>query len=175
MYLQKSQEYFLGKIIGCDDEGELYKGKGIIYFMIAALKESTIYVIKSLSETNIDTNWLKIELLNSIEILSNCGFRVRAISCNFHPSNVSRFRKLLKHVNQNPDELYMLHKSRRIYLCCGAVHVIKNVCNNLLKYEQFIFLPFEFSGFKDPTNVPGGEISWKMYHVFERDANLHAN
>ena len=70
----------------------------------------------------------------------------------------------------------MLQKSRKIYLCYDAVHLIKNVPNNLLKYKRFIFLLFEFSGFKDPINVPGGEIAWKTFHdVFERDANLHAN
>ena len=126
MYLQKSQEYFGGEIIGCDDEGELYKGKGIVCFMTVGLKESIPYVMKSLSETNIDTNWLKTELLDSTEILSNCDFRVRAIVCNNHPLNASSFKKLLKHVNQNPDKLYMLHKSRKIYVCCNAVHLIKN-------------------------------------------------
>ena len=39
-----------------------------------------------------------------------------------------------------------------------------------------MFPPFEFSGFKDPINVPGAEIAWKTFQdVFERDANLHAN
>ena len=45
MYLQKSQEYFLGEMIGCDDEGELYES--IVWFMIVGLKESILYVIKS--------------------------------------------------------------------------------------------------------------------------------
>ena len=49
MYLQKRQEYFWGEMIGCDDEGELYKG--IVCFMIAGLKESIPYVIKSSPET----------------------------------------------------------------------------------------------------------------------------
>ena len=118
MYLQKSQEYFWREMIGCDDEGELHKS--IVCFMIVGLKESIPYVIKSSPETNIDANWLKAELLESFEILSNCGFRVRAIVCNSHPSDVSSFKKLLEHVNQNLDELYMLHKSRNIYLCCDA-------------------------------------------------------
>ena len=38
MYLQKSQEYFRGEMIGCDDEGELHKG--IVCFMIVGSKES---------------------------------------------------------------------------------------------------------------------------------------
>ena len=82
--------------------------------MIVDLKESVPYVIKSSPDTNIDANWLKTQLLDSIKILSNCGFSVRAIVCDNHPSNVSSFKNLLEHVNQNPDELYMLHKSRKI-------------------------------------------------------------
>ena len=44
MYLQKSQEYFGGETIGCDDEGELYTG--IVCFMIVGLKESIPYRLK---------------------------------------------------------------------------------------------------------------------------------
>ena len=45
-----------------------------------------------------------------------------------------------------------------------------------MKCKRFIFPPFEFSRFKDPVNVPRGEIAWKTFHdVFERYANLHAN
>ena len=43
-------------MIGCDDEGELYKD--IVYFMIVGLKKSIPYVIKSFPKTNNDTNWL---------------------------------------------------------------------------------------------------------------------
>ena len=106
MYLQNSQEYFWREMIGCDDKGELYKV--IVCFMIVGLKESIPYVLKSLPETKLDANWLKAELLDSLKILSNCGFRVRAIVCDSPPSHVSSFKKLLEHVNQNPNELYML-------------------------------------------------------------------
>ena len=61
---KKSQGYFLGDIIGCDDEGELYKC--IICFMEFGLKELILYVIKSSPETNIDANWLKTEFLDSL-------------------------------------------------------------------------------------------------------------
>ena len=43
MYLQKSEEYLGREIIGCDDEGELYKG--IVCFMIVGLNESIPYEI----------------------------------------------------------------------------------------------------------------------------------
>ena len=65
-------------MIACDDEGELYKV--IVCFLKVGLKESVPYAIKSSPETNTDANWLKTELLDSLEILSICGFHVRAIA-----------------------------------------------------------------------------------------------
>ena len=81
-------------MMSCDDKGELYKG--IVCFMRVGLKESIPYVTRSLPETNIDANWLKTELLDSLEILSKCGFRVRDIVGDNHPSNVCNFKKLLE-------------------------------------------------------------------------------
>ena len=172
---KKSQEYFGEEMICCDEEGELYQG--IVCFMIVGLKESISYVINSSPETNIEANWFKTELLDSLDILSNCGFRVRAIVCDNHPSNVSSFKKLLEDVNQNPNELYMLHKSRKIYLCYDAVHLIKNARNNLLTCKRFMFPQFEFSGFKDPINVPGGEtLHLKPFMMSSKGMQtLHAN
>ena len=46
-------------------------------------------MLKSSPETNIDANWLKTELLDSLEILFVCGFRVRAITYDNHPLNCS--------------------------------------------------------------------------------------
>ena len=97
MYLQKNQGYFARETISCDDKGELYMG--IVCFMLVGLKESIPYVIKWSPETNIDANWLETELLDFLDILSNCGFCVRAIVCENHLSNVSSFKKMLEHVN----------------------------------------------------------------------------
>ena len=45
-----------------------------------------------------------------------------------------------------------------------------------LNYKRFIFPSFKFDGFKDPIDVPGGEIKWKFIHdVHERDVFLEAN
>ena len=41
--ITKSQVYFGGEMIGCDDEGEICEG--IVCFMIIGLKESIPYVI----------------------------------------------------------------------------------------------------------------------------------
>ena len=52
---------------------------------------------------------------------------------------------------------------------------MKNIRNNLLNYKRFIFPSFKFHRFKDPINVPGGEIKWKFFHgVHEKDAVLGA-
>ena len=57
-----------------------------------------------------------------------------------------------------------------------AVHLIKNVKNNLLNYKHFIFPNFEYDGFEDPVSFKGGQISWKLFHnVFEKDSLLEAN
>lgn len=174
MYLQKSEEYFAGDLLGCDVDGDLYKG--IVCFMIIGLKASIPYIIKSSPETKINADWLKDQLLDCLDILSECGFNVRAIICDNHPSNVSSFKKLLGHCNQDTDDLCMMCKSKKIYLCFDTVHLAKNIRNNLLGYKRFLFPSFTFDGFKDHINVPGGEIKWKTFHdVFEKDANLDAN
>ena len=39
-----------------------------------------------------------------------------------------------------------------------------------------MFPSFKWDGFKDPINVPGGEIKWKFFHDgHEKDALLEAN
>ena len=62
MYLQKSEEYVGGELVGVDEDGELFKG--IISFMIVGLKQSIPYVVKAQPEKKLDGEWLKSELLN---------------------------------------------------------------------------------------------------------------
>ena len=57
-----------------------------------------------------------------------------------------------------------------------AVHLIKNVTNNLLNYKHFIFPVSEYDGFEDPILFKGGQISGKLFHnVFEKDTLFEAN
>ena len=162
MYLQKCEEYFAGDLVGCNSEGELYKG--LVCFMIAGLKNSIPYVIKPSPETKIKADWLKEELIYCLGTLPKPGFNVRAIASDNHPSHVSSFKNLLQHFNQDPDELFIWYELRKIYLFYDAVHLMKNIRNNLLNYKRFIFPSFKFDGFKDPINVSGGETKWKFFH-----------
>ena len=143
-------------MVGCNNESKLYKG--LVCFMTVGLKNSIPYVIKSSPETKINVDWLKEELIDCLKILSQSGFSVKAIICDNHPSNVSSFKNLLKHFNQDPDELFIWYELRKIYVFYDAVHLVKNIRNNLLNYKRFIFLSLKLDGFKDPFNVPGGEI-----------------
>ena len=71
--------------------------------MIVGLKNSIPYVIKSFPETKINDDWLKEKLIDCLGILAQCGFNVRAIVCDNHPSNVSSFKSVLQNFNQDLD------------------------------------------------------------------------
>ena len=57
MYLQKSVQHHSGNFVGKDEEGNLYTE--IVDFIIASLKQSVPFVVKSLQEVLISGDWLK--------------------------------------------------------------------------------------------------------------------
>ena len=132
--------------------------------------------IKSSPDTKINADWLKEEFIDCIGILCQSGFSVRAIGCNNRRSNLSNFKNLLQHFNQNPDELFIWYELRKINLFYDDVILVKYIRDNFLNYKRFIFPSLKFHGFKDPINVPGGEIKWKSFHgVHVKDALLETN
>ena len=139
MYLQKCEEYFAGDLVGCNSEGELYKR--LVCFMIVGLNNSIPYVIKLSPETKINADWLKEKFIDCLGILYKSVFS--ALVCYNHSLNVTRFKSLLQHFNQDPDELLIWYEIRKIYLFYGAVHFVKNIRINLSNYKRFIF-PFSF-------------------------------
>ena len=94
MYLQRCEEYFAGKLMGADEENELYKG--VVSFMVAGLKETVSYVVKAVPETKISAQFLHDHILECLKILEDSGFNVRVIVSDNHTSNVSSFNLLLK-------------------------------------------------------------------------------
>ena len=175
MYLQKSEEYHGGEIVGCDEEGKLYKG--LIGFMIVGWKHSIPYIIKSIPETKIEGEWLKEEILKSIETLHSINFKVRGIVADNHSTNLSAYSKILCSNGFNKNDLAVVTKDgSKIYLFFDSVHLMKNIRNNLLNNKSFLFSAFSFSGFYDQINCDGGEISWKLFHdVYEKDEKLESN
>lgn len=174
VYLQKCEEYMSGESFGVNENGELFKG--MMCFMIVGLKSNVPYMIKTVPEQEIKSEWLKDEIVNCITILQEKGFNVRGIVCDDHASNVSAYKKLINIYGSGVEDLAIEYNSQKIYLFFDAVHLMKNIRNNLLNRKRFLFPSFSFENLSDPINVPGGDISWQLFHqVFEQDSNLQAN
>ena len=57
-----------------------------------------------------------------------------------------------------------------------SVHLVKNVCNNLVSAKRFIFPQFEFYGMANEIKVTSGDISSALLQkVHEKDEELQAN
>ena len=104
--------YLCGELYGADENNELYKG--LVSCMIVGLKENVPYVIKFGPETKINGVWLKEQILDCLN--TSCGFNVRGIVSDNHSSNVSAYKMLLEDCSQDPDSLFMLYESEKIYL-----------------------------------------------------------
>ena len=125
MYLQKSEEYHGGEIVGYDEEGKLYKG--LVGFMI----------IKSIPETKIEGEWLKEEILKSIETLHSINFKVCGIVADNHSTNVSAYSKMLYSNGFDKNDLAGVTKDgSKFYLFFDSVHLMKNIRNNLLNRRR---------------------------------------
>ena len=163
-----------GESFGANKNGELYKG--MMCFMIIALKSNVPYMIKTVPEQEIKGEWLKDEIVSCVTILREKGFNVRGIVCDDHASNVSAYKKLIDIYGIDEEDLAIEYNSRKIYLFFDAVHLMKNIRNNLLNRKRFLFPLFLFENLSDLVKVPGGDISWQLFHqVFEQDSNLEAN
>ena len=140
MYLQKCEEYCGGATIRANENNELYKG--LLSFMIVGLKENVPYIIKSVPERNIDGEWVKEQILDSLKTLKNCGFRVSAIISDNHSANVLAYKLLLKESGHLDDNLFIERDYQKLHLLHDAIHLIKNVRNYLLHYKRFKFPAF---------------------------------
>jgi hypothetical protein len=60
IYIQKDVQYQGGKLIGTDEDGNLFKG--VMTFMIVSMKKSIPFVVKAIPETKIEGKWLSKEI-----------------------------------------------------------------------------------------------------------------
>ena len=74
MFLQKSQEFVGGTMVGCNEDGVLFKG--ILCFMIVGLRESVPFIIKAIPEVDIKGVWLAEEIKDTIRQIHAAGFNV---------------------------------------------------------------------------------------------------
>ena len=76
-YQQKDTQYQGKERVGADEEGQLYKG--IIVFMIVALKHSIPYMIQDLREVSITGQWLANKMEDNVKRTVDANFIVRGI------------------------------------------------------------------------------------------------
>ena len=93
-----------------------------------------------------------------------------------HSAKILAYKLLLKESGHLDDHLFIQHNYQKIYWLHDAVHLIKNVRNNLLNYKRFIFPAFEYDGFKDMILFKGGsDFLVIISRCFEKDSPLEAN
>ena len=89
-----------------------------------------------------------IQIFDSLKTLKNSGFRVRAIVLDNHSANVLAYKLLRKEFYHLDDNLLIECDYQKIYLLHDAVHLIKNVRNNLLNYKKLLL---KISSFQLPS------------------------
>ena len=157
MYLQKEVQFQQGKLIGCDDNDDLFEG--IMTFMITGIRKNVPFAVQSSARIENRGKLLFGQIVESIQSLHEIGFHMRAVIADNHHSNVSAFNKLFsKYGSELNENVILCHSTsdRRTYLFYDSVHLSKNVQHNLLNSWQFIFPQFHFSDF---VSLPAGKIS----------------
>ena len=176
MYLKKKVQYSAGKYVGADSDGNMYKG--VVVFMLQGLKQYVPVVLKAYPETEISGGWLAEKLSECVTDLCKSGFQVRGIVSDNCAANVSSFNILLQEYTHK-DARFKVHlpSSCKTYLFYDNVHLAKNIRNNLLNSQKFVFSAFCFS-IKNivVASSQAGYISWRDFQdVHEEDAKLKAN
>ena len=117
---------------------------------------------------------------NSQNVTDLCksGFEVRGILSDNHAANVSSFNILLQeYAHKDARFIVYPQSSWKTYLFYENVHLAKNIRNNLLNSQKFVFPAFCFS-IKNivVASLQAGYISWRDFKdVHEDDAKLKAN
>ena len=103
---------------------------------------------------------------------------MRGIVSDNHAANVSAFNFLLKSYAAHETEFFIEHpqSSCKTYLFYDNVHLLKNVRNNLLNSQKFVFPSFHFSVNNCVVTSEAGYISWRnIKEIFEEDMKLKGN
>ena len=147
MYLQKSAYYSGREYIEVDISNNAYKD--IMVFMICGLKTLIPIIVKAFPHIFLNEEWVASHMADCISILSESGFKVRAIVTDNHSSNVNAFKALKKmfHAQASDSSLFLQHPENptKAYLFFDNVDFLKNIRNNLLNSKKFVFPEFSFS------------------------------
>ena len=106
IFLQKKLQFQQGKLIGCDDNGNLFKG-----IMTFGVQKNVSFVVNAVPESKIERKWLCGQIIKSIQSFHKIGFHVRAVISDNHHSNVSAFNELFSKYGSKLHENVILHHS----------------------------------------------------------------
>ena len=83
--------------------------------------------------TFVNSELLKDELLNCLELLITGGFNVRAVIFDNHAANVSAFTKLMLQFGEDNESLFINFQSQMVYLFYNTVHLIRKNSDTVVK------------------------------------------
>ena len=136
--------------------------------MIVGLENFIPHMIKSSTETKINADWLKEELIDCLRILYQSGFIVRALFCNNHPSHVPCFKNLLQHFNQDPHWLFTWHELIKTYLFYNTAHLVKNIRDILIIINILFILNWSLMVSRIPSTVQLEKYNGNFFMTFTR-------
>ena len=136
------------------------------------------YIVRAIPEDKFSGEWLADKMSNYIDDLTSAEFCVRGIATDNHASNIYAFSSLTA-TNSDPHQ-YTKHPEnfgKKTYLFYDTVHIMKNIRNNLLNGEKFVFPKFIYNdGLNFDINFPAGFIQWKdLYDIYDKDKGWSAN
>ena len=134
MHLQQEESYQGGETVGRAENGKLYKG--VPNFMIVGIRKNVPFVVRAVPEVTVNGGLVRKHIDGVLQDLHETGFNVRTIVADNHKSNVAAYESLMRDYGVDKETKAIVHPSsnRKIYLMYDAVHLIKNIRNNLLHY-----------------------------------------
>ena len=89
---------------------------------------------------------------------------------------MSAYKKLLTMFATSVDDLAITVNGMPFYLFFDAVHLIRNLRNNLLNRKRFLFPEIKSDFMLVNVTIRGAEISWGLFHkVYEKYQSLQSN
>ena len=180
MYLEKATQYHSGVHIAADDEGNLYKG--IVAFMIVGLKELIPYTAQSTLEVKFSGEWLLKKCQIALMILHQENFV-------YEVSSLKTTLQIYMHFLHSLQFSILIHNfliqyinhagnfGKKTYLHYDTVHIMKNIRNNLLNGEKFVFPEFIYNvGLNINIDSPAGFIQRRdLNDIYDKYKGLSAN
>ena len=98
--------------------------------------------MKACPEVKVDGHWLSNQISTSISSLAENGCKVGAVVTENHSAIVSAFKHLTKmHPSSSSHCIEVPKNLTKTYLLFDSVHIVKNICNNMLNAKKLAFPP----------------------------------